>query len=121
MIPIAIIALSRPVPSMAIITIANSMLGSENITSTPLITILSIHPPKYPDKIPKIEPIKTPIITAIKPTVNETLDPYMILDRISLPNSSVPSILTVLSFQKPGCNLSFKDCEYGSKGENYIC
>jgi len=55
--------------------------------------------------------------TATKPTESDTLEPYIIRLRMSLPNSSVPKKFFVLFAQKPGCKPLYRSCSSGLYGE----
>ena len=66
------------------------MNGKPYKTSTILIIIESILPPKYPAIIPHETPMTNATPVATNPTRREILAPYNILLKRSLPRTSVP-------------------------------
>jgi hypothetical protein len=85
-IEIAKIHLSNPVPNTAEITMDISIPGMAERTSINLIIRLSTIPPKKPAIDPRINPNITDNVTEARPIDKENLVPYIILDKISLPN-----------------------------------
>ena len=79
---------ARPTPA---INSATKMDGKLSITSHKRIKILSTQPPKNPASKPSSTPTSTEMITEAKPTANDIRAPYINVDRISRPWSSVPS------------------------------
>ena len=71
---------SKTLPSATFSTEAKSITisisGSEYITSTILIRIMSTLPPTYPAIEPIVIPITKTMILAKKPTASEILVPY---------------------------------------------
>ena len=64
--------------------------GKPSNISTNLIIKESIFPPKYPDIAPYERPIVNATKVARNPTSKEILLPYSILEKRSLPSTSVP-------------------------------
>jgi hypothetical protein len=91
MIPIAIIALTALVPSIAIRTTASKIAGNENTSSIRRIKMVSIGSPRYAEATPTTVPPNRPIETATAATSIEMRAAKMVLESTSRPISSVPS------------------------------
>ena len=79
---------ARPTPA---ISSATRIGGKLSMTSHRRIKKLSTQPPKNPASKPNSTPTSTEIITEANPTASEIRAPYINVDKISRPWSSVPS------------------------------
>ncbi len=89
--PTAIKICQKPLPNTSVIPKTNNKVGMLQITFMSHIIILSVFPPKYPAREPRITPMVREINTVIKPTARLTLTPTINRLKISLPNLSVPN------------------------------
>ncbi len=89
--PMAMMALTAPGPSHAVIMIADSTAGKAKVKSASRITASSISPPRAAASRPSATPSDRPMPTATKPTAKELRDPTINIDSTSRPNWSVPS------------------------------
>jgi len=88
--PIARITFLVPAPKATTTIIANTIVGKDiNTSVSHIITLLTL-PLLYPAMRPKTVPPIAPTMVAKNPTDNETLEPHMVLESISLPYRSVP-------------------------------
>ena len=76
--PMANSTLLKPLPSQAMIRMANSRLGKTDMTSTRRMTMKSALPPLNPAMAPSGTPISREIICATNPTMSEIRAPYTI-------------------------------------------
>src|SRR5690625_1969405 len=80
-----------PLPKANVRAITNSKVGIDQVTLISHIITLSIAPPQYPAKAPRLIPRINEIPTAITPTPSEIRVPIKIRLHKSRPNLSVPS------------------------------
>jgi hypothetical protein len=88
--PIAIMVFLISLPKTETIRSARSMEGKAKRTSIKRIIKLSSFPPEYPAVRPITKPKPAPMDTEIKPTKIDTLAPYRMREKTSLPKESVP-------------------------------
>src|SRR5699024_9151718 len=105
-IAIAIKAFRKDGPKTATIDIASRIDGNASMISKNLEMMVSTQRPYYPATIPRRLPAMIDPITEENPTHREILAPWIILDSISRPKSSVPSQYS----EEGGCRRSDMTC-----------
>src|SRR5690625_4697905 len=88
---IAIIALPMPRPRIAMMVMARSTAGKANSRSMRRMITSSVQPPKKPARAPSRTPAKVEMLTAMSATRTDTAAPWRMREKMSRPNSSVPS------------------------------
>ena len=71
---------------------ARTSAGNAISTSSTRMMIASVIPPQYPAAIPSRPPTTRPMAVTPNPTSNETLPPYRMREKMSLPTGSVPKM-----------------------------
>ena len=89
--PMAMIELTAPGPSRAVIMTAVSSAGKAKAKSEKRITASLTQPPRAAARAPRGTPKPRPMPTATRATTMELTAPAMIIERMSRPKWSVPS------------------------------